>query len=398
MKRPVRYVLLGIVAAALVYASAPALSQDRYLPPAVDFEQELGSVARLAPAVTHAGKRGPRPVYRSAVLEAPQRFDLAGLAGEMRELELRGRESDGEWSEWVETANGDPVYFGGADELQLRTSGWRPSGTVHYVNVSGTTTGADSLLTKFRETVNSAFISASSFIDPEAGAAPIRPPMVTRAEWGANRGASGCTPRSGAAFGKVKAAVVHHTVNASDYSAAEAPSIVLGICRYHRNGNGWNDIGYNALVDRFGTLYQGRAGGIQKAVVGAHAQGFNAETTSISSIGTHTTLPISAVARAAIVDYLAWKLTAHLIPATGKATLTSAGGEASRYESGKRVRLNRVIGHRDVGLTSCPGNAAYAILAKLRRQVQQQIDTGGGITPPPDSPPLPPPVVPPAPG
>jgi hypothetical protein len=369
--------LLGL-AAGLTWIAAPALSMHRYMPAAVDFEQKLPHAsARKSP------KGGVR--YRSPVVAAPERFDLVGLTRELRPLEIRARDEAGEWSRWVETEDGGPIYFGGADELQVRTKGWRPEGTLHYVNVSGTTSELGGLLTSARQTINSAFISIGGTVSPAAAdAATPRPPIVTRAEWGANDGKGGCPPRVKPSYGRVKAAAVHHTVTANNYSEAEAPSIVLGICRYHRNGNGWNDIGYNALVDRFGNVYQGRAGGLKRAVVGAHAQGFNAQTSGTAMIGTHTSVGIAPAERRALVNYLAWKLSVHRITATGKTTMRSAGGEASRYPAGRRVRTNKIIGHGTIGLTACPGEGLEAQIPKIRRLVQQRLEETGGTEPPPD--------------
>jgi uncharacterized protein with LGFP repeats len=375
------------------------------MPAPVDFEQALpraeavaGPIAAEPPAKHHHEHAGEGAVsFRTGAIVAPERFDLVGLAGEMRPIELRARDDDGAWTKWVETANGDPVYFGGADEVQLRTRGWRPSGRLHYVNVSGTTSELGGLVAGARRAINSAFISTSAVLQPEAQALPARPAFVTRRNWGAKAEGAGCVPRTRPSYGRVKAAVVHHTVTSGKYSEAEAPAIVLGICRYHRNGNGWNDIGYDALVDRFGNLYAGRAGGLAKAVVGAHAQGFNSLTTGVAAIGTHTTTPISLETREALIQFLAWKLAVTGLNATGKTTLTSAGGEASRYSSGRRVRLNRVFGHGTVGLTACPGDALDLEIPKLRRLVQARIDAdGGAVTTPTDPPPPPPPEEPPA--
>jgi hypothetical protein len=364
--------------------AAPALSSNRYMPGAIDFEQELpGLRATDAAAAAKHARAGKGPVsYRSAAIAAPKRFDLAGIARVRRPYELRGREEGGQWTDWVETEDSNPVYFGGADELQVRARGWRPSGTLHYVNVSGTTSTGSSILTRAREAVNSAFISTTGFLQPAAEATSPRPAIVTRAEWGADQQQGGCPPREHPAYGRVRAGVIHHTVTANDYSEAEAPGIVLGICRYHRNGNGWNDIGYQALVDRFGNVYQGRAGGMTKAVVGAQAQGFNEQTTAISSIGTHTKVVPTPAAQRSIVNYLAWRLSIAGIDAIGKTTLVSAGGELSRYPSGRRVRLPEVIGHRDIGLTECPGGALYDLIADLRRKIQSRIEQFGGIGPP----------------
>jgi hypothetical protein len=382
---------------ALAWVAAPALSSQPYMPGGVDFEQALGEVRPAAGLAVGKRIRGTARLgtgsvsFRSATITAPERFDLVGLAGEMRPLELRARDSGGEWSAWVEAEDGNPVYFGGADEVQLRARGWRPAGTLHYVNVSGTTSTAEGLLTGARQAINTAFIAAGSVLNPAAEAAPPRPKIVARGAWGATLRQGGCPPREAPSYGTVKAGVIHHTVTANDYTEAEAPGIVLGICRYHRNANGWNDIGYQALVDRFGNLYAGRAGGIRKAVVGAQAQGFNELTTAISSIGTHTKEAPTAVTQTAIVNYLAWKLAAHDLTATGRTTMTSAGGDLSRFPAGRRVRLNKVIGHGTIGYTACPGDALAPLVPSLRRRIQARIVEYGGVTPPPPTPPPTPP-------
>ena len=82
---------------------------------------------------------------------------------------------------------------------------------------------------------------------------------------------------------------------------------MLAICRYHRNSNGWNDIGYNALVDKYGVLYEGRAGGLDQPVVGAHAQGFNSVTAGIASIGDHTQVEATPETLSAIARYARWQ-------------------------------------------------------------------------------------------
>jgi hypothetical protein len=393
VQRALKHLVILAAVAGLAWLAAPALSLDPYRPAAADFEQRLPAVERIdAPATRELASAsghehpGEGPVtHLSDPIAAPGRFDLAGIAGEIRVYEIRARDDDGEWSEWIETANGDPVYFGGADELQLRARGWRPSGRLHYVNVSGTTNPTDSLLNGARSAINDAFISVASFVQPAAEADPLRPDFVGRGEWGA-KGQGGCHPRDTPAQGKVKAAVVHHTVTAGTYTPEEAPGIVLGICRFHRNGNGWNDIGYNALIDRYGTIYMGRAGGLGKAIVGAHAQGYNSLTTGVAAIGTHTKKPISEASLQSFAELLAWKLTHHDRPVRGKTRLRSAGGSSNRYKAGKRVRVKRIGGHLKLNLTACPGGALKTQIKEIRARAAAIV--GGKVPkPPPKEPP-----------
>ncbi|MGH2922965.1 MAG: N-acetylmuramoyl-L-alanine amidase, partial [Solirubrobacterales bacterium] len=332
------------------------------------------AAANAAEADRGAADRGAAHAparFISPPVEAPHEFDLVGVAHEVRSLEIRVRDSGGEWSGWVEQSDGTPVYVDGADEAQVRAP-FRPSGELHFVNVSGTAGGVgDRLLNGVRAGINRAFIAVATSAIAEA-AAP-QPSVTLRSSWGADVPGSACVPKGPPTHGEVRAGVIHHTVNANTYTAAEAPAIVLGICSFHIQANGWDDIGYNVLVDRYGTLYEGRAGGLANAVVGAHAQGFNSQTTSIASLGDHRAEAITPAARESIVAFLAWRLKlAGLKSVTKKTQLTSGGGSLNRHAAGT-VTLPRILGHRDLGLTECPGGALAAEIDGIRSDVQRRI-------------------------
>jgi hypothetical protein len=380
MSRPLIIVLCLATLALLAWVAAPALSLRPYMPGAVDFERSLPEPKRLAktpePRAADGEEGEPAPRWISPPVAAPHRFDLVGVAGELRELEIRVRDEGGEWSDWVPQEDATPIYVDGADQAQVRAP-FRPAGELHFVNVSGTSGGVgDRLLNSAREAINSAFIAVAS--TPVAEAIAPKPPITPRALWGADNPAGGCPPRGAPERGGAAAAVIHHTVNANDYTPEEAPGIVLGICRFHVYGNGWNDIGYNALVDRYGTVYEGRAGGLKKPIVGAQAQGFNAQTTSIASIGDHTAEPITPEATRSIIRYLAWRMASirafppKAYPVTGTVQLTSAGGSQSRYRAGTVIAVPRIVGHLTLGLTSCPGTIDPQIPA-IRNAVQKRI-------------------------
>lgn len=368
--RKLSILCVALGAAALAWAAAPAISLEPYVPEPVELDQELAEFS-----------------YLSGTIEAPARFDAVGLADELRTYEIRVREDGGEWSSWLETEDGTPVWAGGAEQLQVRIHGSGPQPRLHYVNVSGDATPAGGALTALRGAVNAGFVALAS-ASPARAEAPA-PAIRPRAAWDPQ---GKCPPRTDPAYGQVKAATVHHTVSANDYALAEAPNMALAICLFHRNGNGWNDIGYNAVVDRFGRVWTGRAGGIGRAVVGAHNQGYNSQATGVALLGTHTEEPTSAAAMRAVVRYLAWKLSHHGTRAIGRTSLISGGGSVNRYPAGSEVPIKRISGHKQTNRTACPGIGLGSQMPKIRRRAQRRIAVSGGTETDPDPEPDPPEV------
>jgi hypothetical protein len=320
-----------------------------------------------------------------------RRFDLVGVQWRGRsalKIELRARSHAGRWTRWASAGagadgpdppeartssvrTGEPLWAGGSDAVQLRLSGRAAGLRLRLINTTGTATRRD----RARTVTHKRRAGPPGTLPlPVTNAGP--PAIVPRAAWGANH----CKPRVTPSFGHVQMAFVHHTVSLNDYSRSQAAAVVLGICLFHRNGNGWNDIGYNFLVDRHGQVFEGRAGGIDQPVLGAQAGGFNAPSTGVSVIGDFSRVAPPKVAMESLARVLAWKLSIHGVPAKGRTTVTSGGGPFTAYRAGTLVTLQRVSGHRDADTTACPGAAFYKRLPALRRRVAKLEGPISGLT------------------
>jgi N-acetylmuramoyl-L-alanine amidase len=314
----------------------------------------------------------------SAPVRAPRRFTLAGVSwhagAAASSVEIRARRRGARWTAWTPLHGSgghapdghaarrrpsQPAWLGPSDALQVRTRGTLRGVRAHLVSVSAP----------------ARVLSAAAAASPVDG----RPAIIPRSAWGGGSR----PPKEAPLYGDVELAFIHHTVNANTYGPGDSAGIVLAICAYHQDVNGWNDIGYNFLVDRYGQVFEGRAGGIDRAVVGAQAQGYNSVSTGVASVGTFDATGQTAAGRAALARLIAWKLTLHGASTQGTVQVVSAGGPTNRYAAGKSVTLQRISGHRDGDLTECPGSALYAQLPALRAAAGAEAGRLGATTPTP---------------
>ncbi|HEX2698638.1 MAG TPA: peptidoglycan recognition protein [Acidimicrobiales bacterium] len=202
-----------------------------------------------------------------------------------------------------------------------------------------------------------------------AGAEVAPPGVILRSQWGADEGMRRPTPPS---FAPVTRLVVHHTVTPND--DPDPASTMRAMYAYHVRANGWDDIGYNFVVDGSGRVYEGRwaraygAGEVPdgesldgQGVVGAHAEGENVGSVGVAVMGTFTDRAPPAAAVESLQRVLAWKAERNEINPLG--TTTWADGRV----------LPTIVGHRDVGSTSCPGDQLWARLGAIRQAVAGQV-------------------------
>ena len=188
------------------------------------------------------------------------------------------------------------------------------------------------------------------------------PDFVSRALWGADESLMRWSPTQG----DFRGAIVHHTAGTNNYGPGDVPAIIRGIYAYHAQTRGWGDIGYNYLVDKFGRIWEGRAGGVELETVGAHTTSYNSQTFGVSVLGNYQEAAVSNEAVSAVVRILAWKMSLLGIDAGGTMNV-----------NGKV--LPTIIGHRDVASTACPGQSLWVRQAEVRQRVKTEQARYGGI-------------------
>ena len=388
--------------AASTLISAPAQAVTGYTPPVTVNEISVTPVSSMGTLST--GKRTTTLLPAQTV--SP--FTLAGLTwvGPVSigtEFKVRVRES-GVWSAWFKLEYGeyqgvgkdgtestdtrvgsDPLLTGLADGVEVimeNTSGVVPSQMkVTLVNSQVTkqdrNLGQQSIRMATTDTgMQSQAVAAlvGAAVSPQ-GALVARPRIVTRAEWGADETWRDPVPRVGTTL---LAGIVHHTASTNNYTADQAPAQMRNLYAYFTKSLNYADMGYNFLVDKYGTIYEGRSGCAVGAVdcdsasvpvQGAHSAGLNINTFGVSAIGNYDVLaPENPGAMVeSIASLMAWKLAPYGLDPNATASIMSTDTSGSSKFSAGQTAITQVISaHRDVGKTVCPGRYLYPYMAEIR--------------------------------
>ncbi len=323
---------------------------------------DLATGAGAARGFSRAANDGPRTTARFSLIGATW-ADASATPAAAVQVRTRSM-ATGAWTPWqtLEADGPSPAAPGSKDAIQARGSTdplWvDPSDGVQARIAGGTAPPPRGMRLDLIDPGTPA-----ATMKPAAVTVPERPipKVVTRAGWGANEKLVKNAPEYTT---DVSVLFVHHTAGTNNYSCSDSAAIIRSIQAYHVKSKHWNDIGYNFLVDKCGTLFEGRRGGITKPVLGAHTLGFNSRSSAIAVLGNYGSQAVSRQVKTVIAQVASYKLGIYGHAPGGRAALVSSGSD--RYAKGSTAILNRVSGHRDTGKTECPGNTLYSQLGSIR--------------------------------
>jgi hypothetical protein len=280
-------------------------------------------------------------------------------------VRVRVQSVAGTWGEWTEIE----AHESGADETATRLTsirgGTEPMWTGPSTGVEAevvTRSGAHPLDVHLDLVAGGTSPGDTALVSPipDRARAAAAPEIHTRQDWGADESIRTWKPEYAPT---IKAATLHHTVSANDYTADQVPAMIRAIYRYHAVSRGWGDIGYHVLVDRFGRVWEGRYGGLESTVIGAHARGYNIGTVGVGLLGDYESVDTTAPMIDAAEAFIAWKFSLFHVDPTATTNLTDGGGQ----------KVPTIFGHRDVGRTLCPGRFGYARLPEIRSAVDERL-------------------------
>ena len=153
--------------------------------------------------------------------------------------------------------------------------------------------------------------------------------------------------------------VVHHSAGSN--TSPNWAATVRSIWDYHVNTQGWDDVGYNYLIDPNGVIYEGRGNDVQ----GAHFSCMNTGTMGVCLLGNFNTVAPTTAMINSLIELMGWK-----------ACDIDEDPRDTTYFANGAIDLINLVGHRDGNtipasctVTECPGNNVYAVLNSLRSNI-----------------------------
>lgn len=216
--------------------------------------------------------------------------------------------------------------------------------------------------------------------------------VVPREDWGADESLRFRDDGSEAwreMFIPARVLIVHHTATRNSYDSFEdAAAEVRSVYLHHALDNGWDDIGYTALIDRFGNIYEGRHGRggdpgdsrprelLSAGVSGGHTKEYEYGSAGVALLGDTTlddwemtTEMWEALVRFSIFE-CGRSFLRPLAPA-GDGPGEPAASDFLRTDGQWHDAAPNVGGHIDFAQTLCPGDPVIELLPALRAAIHE---------------------------
>ncbi|WP_425308724.1 N-acetylmuramoyl-L-alanine amidase [Ammonicoccus fulvus] len=193
------------------------------------------------------------------------------------------------------------------------------------------------------------------------GRAGVRQPEIRpRSEWAEGSNPTG--PLQEEAPGDVRFLVIHHSESPNSETPASIPGRLRGFYSFHTGTKKWPDVAYNFFVDPFGRIWEGRRGSLAGPVRGDATGGSQGYAQLACFIGDHTRTPPTEEAMQAMSELVAWLADRYAIDLAAGPTIRFTSRGSNRWPEGTEVTTDPVVGHRDMSMTSCPGDALYPLV------------------------------------
>jgi hypothetical protein len=348
-----------------------------------------------AAALSIGSTGGATPVeYLSSVVAAGQLFDRLGVhwtetpgVADPITFDVRTSSDGSVWSDWTAITDDDDMFDADRNEHygapipvsgDARFAQYRASGNgdallhVHLTFMDVTDLNAGPLARLANDLQNAIAMAGLSYASAAVGPSKI----LTRQDWAADESLMKWTPE----YKRVQKAIVHHT--AGDDGGTNVAATIRAIYYFHAITRGWGDIGYNYLVDKYGNIWTGRAGGDH--VIGGHAYGWNNGSFGVAAIGTYSSTTPTPAMVGAIANIIAMKFAQFGIAPYGADTYTHQEQRSDGTWIPVTSNPPNIQGHRDSnyivgqngGQTECPGQALWNLLPKIRSLAQAAVQNG----------------------